>query len=94
MNVKTTIELPEGLVSEAKRKALEESTTLRELVIRGLEMVLYPKKDIRVEEGPGQYSVAQPYRIDSSGWPTLDPNDSDIQITNEMVNDIREELGI
>lgn len=94
MNVKTTIELPDGLVSEAKRRALDESTTLRELVIRGLETILYPKKDNRVEEGPAGYAIAQPYVVDDSGWPTLDANGSDVQITNEMVNDMREELGI
>lgn len=34
--MKTTIDLPDSLAAEAKRVALEEGTTLRELVVSGL----------------------------------------------------------
>lgn len=93
MSVKTTIELPEGLVTEAKRKAVDDSTTLRELVIRGLEMVLYPKA-AKVAEAPAPYSPGQTYRVDSSGWPVLESSEEDLRMTNEMVDKMREEMGI
>lgn len=38
--MKTTIELPEGLLLEAKRKALETRTTLREIMERALRREL------------------------------------------------------
>jgi len=94
MSVKTTIELPKGLVSEAKRKALDDSTTLRELVIRGLEMVLYPKSKDTVSESSSPDAYGKTYRIDDAGWPVLQSRENDVQITNEMVNGMREELGI
>lgn len=34
--MKTTIDLPDALAEEAKRLALDEGTTLRELVVSGL----------------------------------------------------------
>ena len=94
MSVKTTVELPEGLVSEAKRKALDESTTLRELVIRGLEMVLYPKSKDMVSESPSTVAYGQTYQVDDAGWPVLQSDENAVQITDEMVNEMREELGI
>ena len=38
--MKTTVELPDALVREAKRIALREKTTLRALIERGLRGVL------------------------------------------------------
>ena len=38
--MKTTVELPEGLLLEAKRKALETRTTLREIMERALRREL------------------------------------------------------
>lgn len=38
--MKTTIELPDALASEAKQLALDEGTSLRELVISGLRREL------------------------------------------------------
>jgi hypothetical protein len=38
--VKTTVELPDGLVREAKRLALREHTTVRALIERGLREVI------------------------------------------------------
>lgn len=93
MNVKTTIELPEGLVAEAKRRAVDESTTLRELVIRGLELVVYPKQSASVAENTSA-EYGQPYRLDGDGWPLLDSDVPEVVVTNEMVNQMREELGI
>jgi hypothetical protein len=38
--MKTTVELPEGLLREAKRTALRERTTVRALIEQGLRTVL------------------------------------------------------
>jgi hypothetical protein len=38
--MKTTVELPDGLVREAKRMALRERTTVRALIERGLRNVV------------------------------------------------------
>jgi hypothetical protein len=46
--MKTTIELPDSLAAEAKRVALAEQTTLRELMISALRFEL----DRRTQIGP------------------------------------------
>ena len=38
--MKTTVEIPEGLLREAKRVALREKTTVRALIERGLRAVV------------------------------------------------------
>ena len=38
--MKTTVELPEGLLKDAKRLALRENTTVKALIERGLRLVL------------------------------------------------------
>ena len=38
--MKTTVELPDGLVREAKRMALREKTTVRALIERGLRSIV------------------------------------------------------
>ena len=42
--MKTTVELPDGLLREAKRRALQEGTTVRALIERGLRTVLEERK--------------------------------------------------
>lgn len=42
--MKTTIELPDAVVNRAKVLAAERRTTLRELVLQGLEHVLSEKR--------------------------------------------------
>lgn len=42
--MKTTVELPDGLLREAKRVALRERTTVRALIERGLRMVVSPRR--------------------------------------------------
>ncbi len=41
--IRTSLELPERLWLKAKRRALEERTDLRTLILRGLEHVLSKK---------------------------------------------------
>jgi hypothetical protein len=36
--MRTTIDIPDELLKDAKRRALEEDTTLRQLVIEGLKL--------------------------------------------------------
>jgi hypothetical protein len=44
-HMKTTIELPKGLLSEAKALASKEGTTLRALIEAGLRSVLKERKE-------------------------------------------------
>jgi hypothetical protein len=48
--MKTTVELPDGLVREAKRMALREKTTVRALIERGLRSVVTGRQ-------PGGFSL-------------------------------------
>ena len=45
--MKTTVELPDGLLREAKRVALREKTTVRALIERGLRGVVGGRKPTR-----------------------------------------------
>lgn len=49
--MKTTVELPDILVREAKRVAAEDGTTLRDLVERGLRSVLEQR------QAPGEFRL-------------------------------------
>lgn len=51
-NMKTTIDLPEPLLEEAKRIAARDSLTLRELVEAGLRMVLKERRARRTFQLP------------------------------------------
>ena len=45
--MKTTVELPDSLVREAKRMALREKTTVRALIERGLRSVVVGRQPAR-----------------------------------------------
>ena len=51
--MKTTVELPEDLLLEAKRKALETRTTLREILERALRRELRGAGSHRTRRRPG-----------------------------------------
>jgi len=60
--MKTTFDLPDTLLRDAKRKALETNTTLKALVIAGL------KRELQ-EPGPAQVNlIAHLKTTDASIW--------------------------
>jgi len=88
--MKTTIELPDELLRRAKVAAAQRRTTLKELMIEGLENLLStPKTAAPLQLTPEQTKV---YEICELGYPVLKKRDA--VVTNEMVNRMREELGI
>lgn len=88
--MKTTIELPDALFHRAKVLAAQRKTTLKQLVVEGLE---------RVTAGPAPTASAKLTReqkryfaIDADGVPVLKKRTDGI--SNDMVNRMRDELGI
>lgn len=66
--VKTTIDIADGLLAQAKERARHEGTTLRTLVERGLGKVM--------EEGPdGSHTVFKPVTCRLEPLPGVDPDD-------------------
>jgi hypothetical protein len=64
--MRTTIDLPDHLLKNAKRFALENETTLRELLTQGLELVLsglqQTKAGQRLQQSPNRLSAHSPLR--------------------------------
>jgi hypothetical protein len=88
--MKTTIELPDALLHRAKVVAAQRKTTLKQLMIEGLENVTAsPPAAPRVTLTPEESEV---FEIDAYGVPVLKKRSNGI--TNEMLNTMREELGI
>ncbi len=88
--MKTTIELPDALLHRAKVVAAQRKTTLKQLMIEGLESVTgLPTVPAKVELKPQEAEI---FEIDAYGIPVLKKRVRGI--TNEMVNAMREELGI
>lgn len=84
--MKTTLDLPDDLLIEAKATAARRRVTLRELVTRALERDLKP---IRMPESE------QHFIIDEDGWPVLkrDPS-STVVVTSEFVRELMDKEGI
>jgi hypothetical protein len=70
--MRTTIDIPDELLKDAKRKALEEDTTLRQLVIEGLKLRSGVAKSRQRIEFPIIRSK----------------NPGTLHLTNEQINDI------
>jgi len=80
--MKTTLELPDELLIEAKATAARRRVTLRELFTRALERELKPAP------GPSQDFV-----IDENGWPVAKRKTQKV-VTNRMVRQLMEKEGI
>jgi predicted DNA-binding ribbon-helix-helix protein len=85
--MKTTLELPDELFTEAKAMAARRRTTLKALFTRALE------KELR-----GQTSqMTVPGRVikDSSGWPVLQRERTPkTPVTESFIRGLRDEEGI
>jgi len=84
--MKTTLDLPDDLMIEAKATAARRRITLRELFTRALERDLRPAPQPRSDDH---------FVIDEDGWPVLkrDP-DSKVVVTSEFVRELMDREGI
>ena len=84
--MKTTVELPDDLLIEAKATAARRRITLRELFTRALE------RDLRPMCAPVQDDH---FTIDEEGWPVLKRDvDSTVVVTTEFVRELMDKEGI
>lgn len=67
--MKTTIEITDSLLAEAKKLAAARSTTLRQIVEEGLRKVIEekPKKPFKLRDG----SVGDPNKVQKLNWPEI-----------------------
>ena len=71
--MKTTVELPDALVAQAKRVAAEEGTSLRELVEVGLRRLLEERREgaaFELRDGSVDGQGLQP-EFRGAGWERL-----------------------
>ena len=88
--MKTTVELPDSLLYRAKVVAAQRSITMKQLLVAALEKELAePPPSEPIELTPEQQEI---YEVDSFGIPVLKKRG--VVVTNEMINQMREELGI
>lgn len=88
--MKTTIELPDALFHRAKVVAAQRNTTLKQLMVDALEKEMTEPAPIKpIELTPEQQEI---YEICDMGYPVLKKRN--VVVTNEMINQMREELGI
>jgi len=84
--MKTTLDLPDDLMIEAKATAARRRITLRELFTRALERDLRPAPQPRSDDH---------FVIDEDGWPVFARKGYiGAPTTNELVNQLREQEGI
>lgn len=85
--MKTTIEIPDALHRQARRKALEEGTTLKELILTSLQKAL---------RGPAPEISVPPkahFAVDEEGWPVLKRKGGK-KITEALLQELRDEEDI
>jgi hypothetical protein len=83
--MKTTIDLSDELLAEAKATAVRRRTTLKAVIEHAL------KREIRSDTKP--HKVDSPFIIDNHGLPVLKKTGS-TKVTSEMVYDMMEDAGI
>ena len=91
--MKTTVELPKTLLRRAKIVAAQRRTTLKNLLIQVLEQVVQPAAS------PGAKTLSSEeeefLELDRSGVPVLKSQNGNQQpVTNQAIDDLREELGV
>lgn len=82
--MKTTIELPDDLLIEAKAAAVRRRTTLKAIIEHAL------RRELRQDQ-PRQANPC--FTIDEHGLPIITKT-GDTPLTNERVYEMMEELGI
>jgi hypothetical protein len=84
--MRTTLDLPDDLLIEAKATAARRRITLRELFTRALERDLRPGSAPRADDH---------FLIDEDGWPVLkrDP-ESTVVVTSAFVRELMDKEGI
>ena len=88
-HMKTTIELPDALFHRAKVLAAQRKISLKQLMVEGLEHVTAAttRKPTELTEDEKEF-----LEIDPFGIPVLKKRG--VVVTNGLVNQLREELGI
>jgi len=91
--MKTTIELPDALLHQAKVTSAQRGVTLKHLFIEGLEHVIGSQKDTHsVQLSDEQRKI---YEVDESGVPVLKERKlvPEAEYLN-AIEDFKEELGV
>lgn len=83
--MKTTIDLPDELLAEAKATAARRRTTLKAMVEHALRR--------EIEGGRPKRYQRNSFIVDEQGLPLVKKK-RDSRVTNEMVYKLMEELGI
>ena len=91
--MKTTIELPDALLHQAKVTSAQRGVTLKHLFIEGLEYVIGKQSSSKSIQLPHEYSKI--YQLDAEGVPVLQKRESvsDDDYLN-AIEDLKEELGV
>ena len=85
--MKTTIELPDDLLIEAKAAAARRRTTLKAMIEHAL------RRELRQDELAKAAEESKCFTIDENGLPVITKT-GDTPLTSERVYEMMEELGI
>lgn len=91
--MKTMIEIPEPLYREARIRAIQTGSTLKELILKALQHELQVMSSPLPTKSPVVMEML--FHIDEQGWPVLKRAAEDkTVVTEELINRLREEEGI
>lgn len=93
VNMKTTIEIPDPLYRQVKIRAVEQGTTVKDIMIRGL------RREIEGERSPVRTpSMAREekavYNVNDLGFVVLKREGVKTVVTDAMINKLREKEGV
>jgi hypothetical protein len=89
--MEATIDLPETLLHRAKITAARRRTTLKDLVVEGLELVMQPSPVCR-SSAPTTPPDDPLFQTDAYGVSVLKRRG--VTVTNELIEKMREEEGV